>query len=160
MEVTVNLISLINKRKMSGFGSMAAVGIFNALAFAGAGYMFQKFNKDGYEKETRRHDLAMERLNKAQQEWNQKDIERQEKIAKLRQERADASADFGDINKALKDYEKVTELVYEGKKFTRKPHTWDFYDPSDEMKEYMTIAIGSMGLVGGWTGGKIISRLL
>ena len=87
---------------MSGFGSMAAGGIFNA--FAGAGYMFQKFNKDGYEKETRRHDLAMERLARAQQEWNQKDIERQEKIAALRQERNDANADFGDINKALKDY--------------------------------------------------------
>ncbi len=143
---------------MSGFGSMAAGGIFNA--FAGAGYMFQKFNKDGYEKETRRHDLAMEQLARAQQEWNQKDIERQEKIAALRQERNDANADFGNINKALKDYEKVTELVYEGKKFTRKPHIWDFYVPSDEMKEYMTIAIGSMGLVGGWTGGKIISRLL
>ncbi len=37
-----------------------------------------------------------------------------------------------------------------GKKFTRKPH----------LKEYMTLAIGVMGLVGGWTGEKIISRLL
>ena len=143
---------------MSGFGSMALGGLFNA--FAGAGYLFQHINKDGYGKETKRHDLAMERLNKAQQEWNQKDIERQEKIAALRQERSDANTDFKNINKALKDYEKVTTLVYEGKKFTRKPHIWDFYDPSDEMKEYMTIAIGSMGLVGGWTGGKIISRLL
>ena len=145
---------------MSGFGSMALGGLFNAVAFAGAGYLFQHINKDGYEKETKRHDLAMERLNKAQQEWNQKDIERQEKIAALRQERSDANTDFKNNNKALKDYEKVTTLVYKGKKFTRKPHIWDFYDPSDEMKEYMTIAIGSMGLVGGWTGGKIISRLL
>ena len=83
---------------------MALGGLFNAVAFAGAGYMFSKFNKDGYEKETKRHDLAMERLARAQQEWNQKDIERQEKIAALRQERNDANADFGDINKALKDY--------------------------------------------------------
>ncbi len=28
------------------------------------------------------------------------------------------------------------------------------------MKEYMTLAIGTMGLVGGWTGQKIISKLL
>ncbi len=27
------------------------------------------------------------------------------------------------------------------------------------MKEYMTLAIGTMGLVGGWTGEKIISKL-
>ena len=139
---------------------MVVGGLFNAVAFAGAGYIFSKFNKDGYKKETRRHDLAMEKLARAQQEWNQKDIERQEKIAALPQERSDADEDFKNINKALKDYEKVTELVFEGKKFNSKPHIWDFYDPLDEMKEYMTIAIRTMGLVGGWTGGKIISRLL
>ncbi len=145
---------------MASFGSMAMGGLFNAVAFAGACYIFQHINKDGYEKETKRHDLAMEQLARAQQEWNQKDIERQEKIAALRQERSDANADFGNINKALKDYERVTTLVYEGKKFTRQPHIWDFYDPSDEMKVYMTIAIGSIGLVGGRTGGKIISKIL
>ncbi len=139
---------------------MVVGGLFNAVAFAGAGYIFSKFNNDRYKKETRRHDLAMEKLARAQQEWNEKDIERQEKIAALRQERSDADEDFKNINKALKDYEKVTELVFEGKKFNRKPRIWDFYDPSDEMREYMTIAIGTMGLVGGWTGGKIISRLL
>ena len=136
---------------------MVAGGVFNA--FAGAGYLFQKFNKDGYEKETKRHDLAMEQLEKARQEWNQKDVERLEKAANLRQERSDADADFEKINKSLKDYEKVTTLVFRRKKFTREPHIWDFYDPSDEMKEYMTLAIGTMGLVGGWTGEKIISKL-
>ena len=28
------------------------------------------------------------------------------------------------------------------------------------MKEYMTLTIGTMGLVGGWAGQKIISKLL
>ncbi len=54
---------------------MVAGGLFNAVAFAGAGYLFQKFNKDGYGEETKRHDLALEKLEKARQEWNQKDIE-------------------------------------------------------------------------------------
>ncbi len=35
---------------MSGFGSMVVGGLFNAVAFAGAGYIFSKFNKDGYKK--------------------------------------------------------------------------------------------------------------
>ena len=144
---------------MTSMASMAIGGLSNAFAFAGAGYLFQKINKDGYGEETKRHDLAMEQLEKARQEWNKKDIERQEKIANLGQERNDANADFGDINKSLKDYEKVTTLVFEGKKFTREPHIWDFYNPSDKMKEYMTLAIGTMGLVGGWTGEKIISKL-
>ncbi len=83
-----------------------------------------------------------------------------EKIAQLRQERSDANEDFKEINKSLKDYKKVTTLVFDGKKFTREPHIWDFYNPSDEMKEYMTLAIGTIGLVGGSTGEKIISQLL
>ena len=66
---------------------MVAGGLFNAVAFAGAGYLFQKFNKDGYGEEVRRHDLALEKLEKARQEWNQKDIERREKIVTLRQEK-------------------------------------------------------------------------
>ena len=139
--------------------SIVAGGLFNAVAFAGAGYLFSKFNKDGHDEETKRHDLALEKLEKARQEWNKKDIERQEKIKALRRERSDADADFKNINKALKDYEKVT-LIFDEKKFTRQPHIWDFYEPSSEMKEYMTLTIGTMGLVGGWAGQKIISKLL
>ncbi len=138
--------------------SMVAGGLFNAVAFAGAGYLFQKFNKDGYGEETRRHDLALEKLEKARQEWNQKDIERQEKMAALRREKENANADFKNINKALRDYGKATTLVYDGKKFTRQPHIWDFYEPSSEI--YMRLTIGTVGLVGGWTGQKIISKLL
>ncbi len=59
--------------------SIVAGGLFNAVAFAGAGYLFSKSNKDGHGEETKRHDLALEKLEKARQEWNQKDIERQEK---------------------------------------------------------------------------------
>ncbi len=105
---------------------MVAGGLFNAVAFAGAGYLFQKFNKDGYGEEVRRHDLALEKLEKARQEWNQKDIERQEKMATLRRERSDADADFKNINKALKDYEKVTTLVFDGKNL-RVGHTFGIF---------------------------------
>ena len=141
---------------------MVAGGIFNAFAFAGAGYLFKMINSDGYGEEIKRHNLAMEQLARARQEWNQKEIEQRAKRAKLRQERSDANEDFKEINKSLKDYKKVSdlEIVYNGKKFTREPHIWDFCNPSNEMKEYMTLAIRTMGLVGGWTGGKIISQLI
>ncbi len=105
---------------------MVAGGLCNAVAFAGAGYLFQKFNKDGYGEETRRHDLALEKLERARQEWNQKDIERQEKMAALRRERSDADADFKNINKALKDHERVTTLVFDGKN-SRVSHTFGIF---------------------------------
>ena len=52
--------------------SMIAGGLFNAFAFAGAGYLFKMINKDEYGEEMKRHDLATEQLAKARQEWNQK----------------------------------------------------------------------------------------
>ena len=80
-------------------------GIFNAFAFAGAGYLFKMINNDGYGEEIKRHNLAMEQLTRARQEWNQKEIERRAKLIELRQKL----------------------LVFEGKKFTREPHICDFY---------------------------------
>ncbi len=133
--------------------SMVAGGLFNAFAFAGAGYLFKIINSDGYSEEIKRHNLAMEQLTRAQQEWNQKEIEEERKARELRQECSDANKDFNDINKSLENYKKVMEIVYNGKKFTRKPHIWDFYTPSEDMRDYMTLAIGTMGLVGGWTDG-------
>ena len=120
--------------------SMVAGGIFNAFAFAGAGYLFKMINSDGYGEEMGMVSKQLE----------------------LRQERRDANEDFKEINKSLKNYKKANdlEIVLDGKKFTREPHIWDFYNPSDEMKEYMTLAIGTIGLVGGWMGEKTISQLL
>ena len=97
---------------------MVAGGIFNAFAFAfaGAGYLFKIINCDGYGEELKRHNLAMEQLARARQEWNQKEIEQRRKQLELQQERSDANEDFKEINKSLKDYKKVTTLVFDGKK--------------------------------------------
>ena len=46
----------------------AASGIFNALAFAGAGYLFKMIDRSGYEEEIRRHNLAMEKISEAKEE--------------------------------------------------------------------------------------------
>ncbi len=135
---------------------MVAGGLFNA--FAGAGYLFKIINREGYGDEIKRHNLAMEQLTSAQQAWNQKEIEK--RIRKLQQEHTNTNADLNKINKSFKKYKKVMEIVHNGRKFSRKPHIWDVYTPSEEMREYMTIAIRTMGLIGGWTGGKLISQIL
>ena len=38
--------------------------LFAAGSFAGAGYLFQKLDKNGYEEEMNRNNLALERYNK------------------------------------------------------------------------------------------------
>ena len=137
--------------------SLVAGGLFNAVAFAGAGYLFQKLNKNGYEKEIKRHNLAMEKLTEARQKWNQNEIETEKKKKELRQERSDAKLDAKETNRSLKTYGVIT---HDNKRFDREPHIWDFYQPSNEMKEYMNLTAGTVGLLGGWTGQKIISKLL
>ena len=45
----------------------------NSLAFTGSRYLFSRLSKDSIDKERKRHDLVIEKLQKAQIEWEQKD---------------------------------------------------------------------------------------
>ena len=49
----------------------------NALAFTGSSYLFHRLSADNIDAERKRHDLAIEKLQKAQVEWAHK---RQERI--------------------------------------------------------------------------------
>ena len=60
---------------------VVAGGLFNAIAFAGARYIFHKLDKSGYEKEMKRHDEAMEKLNADREKWYEKNVEHKNKIA-------------------------------------------------------------------------------
>ena len=44
----------------------------NALAFTSSSYLFLRLSKDSIDKERKRHDLAIEKLQKAQIKWAQK----------------------------------------------------------------------------------------
>ena len=44
----------------------------NALAFTGSSYLFSSMSKDRIDKERKRHDKAIEQLQRAQVEWQQK----------------------------------------------------------------------------------------
>ena len=133
--------------------SVAASGVFNALAFAGAGYLFKMIDKGGYEKELRRHNRAMEKLAGAKEKWYENEIAQKNKIAELRRQLSDANADINTTNKALDALRRVT---YEDKTFTREPEISDYYNPSDEMTEYRYITIGVLGLGSGF----VITKLL
>ena len=41
----------------------------NALVFTGSTYLFSRLSKDSIDKERKRHDLAIEQLQKTQIEW-------------------------------------------------------------------------------------------
>ena len=67
--------------------SVVAGGLFNAVAFAGAGYLFSKLsNHRGYADEIKRHNHALEKLAQAKQEWYEKEVQRKDHIAQLQEE--------------------------------------------------------------------------
>ena len=77
-------------------------GLFNAVAFAGAGFLFSKLNHSGYEKEIKRHNEAMEKLSEAKEKWYEEQVKRKQEIEKLRQQLSDANFDINTTNKSLK----------------------------------------------------------
>ena len=80
--------------------STAAAGVFNAFAFAGAGFLFKFLDKKGYEDEMKRHNLAMEKLKAAQDKWYENEVAKKNEMQLLLQQLSDANADINETNKA------------------------------------------------------------
>ena len=130
-------------------------GLFNAVAFAGAGFLFSKLNHTGYEKEIKRHNEAMEKLAKDKEKWYEEQVKRKEEIEKLRQQLSDANADINRTNMSLKNLpemnNRVKSLEQEYNTIAKnEPKLEDYYKPSDEMKEYQTVAFSIVGLGTGY----------
>ncbi len=134
--------------------ALAAGGqsIFTALSFGGAGYLFKMFDKNGYEKEIKRHNLATEALVKAKEKFYEEEIKRKDKLQELRQEIADANQEIEQTKKALdrlRDFQSVTQSY-------KEPKIEDFYSPSPNMRKYQKITSVGMGV----GTGLLVSRLI
>ena len=128
-------------------------GLFNAVAFAGAGFLFSKLNHTGYEKEIKRHNEAMENLAKDKEKWYE--------IEKLRQQLSEANANINRTNMSLKTlaeiYNRVKSLEQEySEAVGNEPKLEDYYKPSDEMKDYQNVAFFLVGISGGYIFYKFI----
>ena len=112
----------------------------NALAFTGRSYLFSRLSKDSINKERKRQDLAIEKLQKAQIKWMQKWQERMDFIDKqLRLEKKEETK-FTESNDAMREYQDLA----------REPVSSDFYTPSEEQhdRELAFIALSMIGIGG------------
>ena len=139
---------------------MVVGGLFNAFAFAGAGFLFSKLNHSGYKDEIKRHNLALEQLSHDKQRWYEKEVARKNEIEAKRHQLADANVDINITNKALLSLSKALEyqinkLELEGKP---EPNLNDYYRPSKEMEEYQAITIAIVGLGSGFVGYEIFKH--
>ena len=124
--------------------SVVAGGLFSTIAFAGAGYVFHKLDKSGYEKEMKRRNEAMEKLSIKKEKWYEKTVEKKNKIALLRQKLLDANKDLNETNEDLQNLRAAMEELEEELTLN------DYYKPSDEMKMYMNVVTGVVGSVSGF----------
>ena len=107
---------------------------------------------DSYSNRSMRHNLAMEKLTEAKEKWYENQVNKKNEMELLRQQLSDENADIKKTNRALDNL----RITHENKTFAREPHISDFYEPSDEMKEYQHVAVGLIGLIGGWGVYKLI----
>ena len=129
---------------------------FAAVSSSAAGYLLKAFDKNGYEAEIKRHNNALEDLQKAKETFYQNEVKQHDRIQQLRQQLVNAKNDIGTTDKALDQLRQVQSIQYNGKTFNREPQLNDFYHPSDEMKEYQNIAIGVIGVGFGYLLRKMI----
>ena len=92
---------------MASIAMMLGGALANAVAFTGSGYLFNHLSRGDIESERKRHDEAIEQLQKAQIEWNKK---RQQKIdfinnRLLKEKKAERR--FNELNNAMREYHEV-----------------------------------------------------
>ena len=134
--------------KMASIAMVIGGALANALAFTGSSYLFHRLSKDSIDAERNRHDLAIEKLQKAQIEWAHKWQQRIDFINKqLRLERK-AEVKFTELDDAMREYHEV--FGHELPPLLREPVLSNFYTPSDEQhyRELGFIVLSMIGIRG------------
>ena len=104
--------------------------LVNALAFIGSNYLFSSPSKESIDKERKRHDKAIEDLQRAQIEWAKKRQERLDYINSEISKEHKAEKRFMDLNSAMQQYFIVTGRRLEP--LPPKPVLSDFYVLSED----------------------------
>ena len=77
--------------------------VVNALAFSGNNFVFSRVT-DHFAEERKRHDLALEKLQRARDEWNRGRMKRLDLINKRLLERNEARAYIKNVDEAMLEY--------------------------------------------------------
>ena len=124
---------------MASLTMMIGGAVVNALAFSGSNYLFSTLHSD---EERKRHDLAIEKLNKAQAAYERQRLGQLDFINKTLRLEGHAQKTFTDVDQAIREYHRVTgHEIYP----LTKPRLSDYYQPTDrqKMSEVAFIVIGT-----------------
>jgi len=140
---------------MAAIGMMIGGAVVNALAFTGGNYLFFTLgSKSGEaEKERKRHDLALEALQRAQFEYQHKRRLRLDYLNQQLRAEQHSMQVFEDVDAAAREYWLVTggdqEKVDKVPDAGVKPTLNEYYEPNALQKEYeLLFMVGGLALTG------------
>ena len=84
------------------------------------------------QKERKRHDLALEKLQRARDEWNRDRVKHLDFINKRLREKNEAKAYINNVDEAMLEYYRV--FAKQIKPLPPEPELSDFYHPSENQK--------------------------
>ena len=93
--------------KMASVAMLIRGALANALAFTKSSYLFSRLSVNSIYAERKRHNLVIEKLQKAQIEWAQKRQQRIDFINKQLRLEHQAETKFTELNDAMREYHEV-----------------------------------------------------
>ena len=116
--------------------------IVNVLAFSHTNFFFSRLTDHGTE-ELKRHDLALEKLQRERDEWNRDQMKRLDFINKRLCEKNEAKVYINDVDEAMPEYYRV--FAKQIKPLPPEPELSDFYHPSETQKngELLFVVVGA-----------------
>ena len=92
---------------MASISMLIGEALSNALAFTGSSYLFHRLSADNIDTERKRHDAAIEALQKAQIEWTHKHQQSIDFINNQLRLEQKADTKFTELNDAMREYHEV-----------------------------------------------------
>ena len=121
---------------MASVALLIGGALANALPFTGSSHLFHRLSADNIDTERKRHDAAIEKLQKAQIEWVHKCQQRIDSINnQLRLERK-AETKITELNEAVREYH-----------LPREPVLSNYYTPTDE-QHYIELGFIALSMIG------------
>ncbi|CAC5421156.1 unnamed protein product [Mytilus coruscus] len=139
-------IACRSNKMASALAMMLGGAITNAFAFSGSNYLFSHMGSNANEEKIR-HDKAIEKLEKAQAEWNKKRIQRLDFLNEQLQKEHHAEHTFEDVDQAMKQYYYITSKQLTP--LSPKPKLSDFlYTIRRSKNREIAFVVGGMVLTG------------
>ena len=117
---------------MATVAMLVGGAIVNAVAFSGTNFLFSQMN--GGEEERKRHDLALEELNRARDSWSKKRAAQLDYLDEKLGKQHHAERTFSDVESAMREYYRLGGTP-DTLSLEREPQLSDFYTPSEQQQD-------------------------